>query len=130
MRSVSINWGVSQRLPDLSRFPLRWVYGQEKNVLEFFYKSFYQHAWLGIIEEYAKTALTYESYRRVAISEIARIALARNQNRYVAGIWPRYFIACLLRHCESPVTRGPTMQESSPKVGPSWSWATARNAVG
>ncbi|KAI1382969.1 heterokaryon incompatibility protein-domain-containing protein [Hypoxylon trugodes] len=79
--------------------------------------------WTNIVEHYSKCALSVKTDKLVAISAISsRIwDTLEGTDEYVAGMWRSQLLSHLLWR---PVS-GKSIDESSYKTGPSWSWASS-----
>ncbi|KAJ3527942.1 hypothetical protein NM208_g10456 [Fusarium decemcellulare] len=85
-----------------------------------------QYTWHRTVQEYSRLQLTFESDRMVALAGLAqRAQSARQDDRYLAGIWERQLPLDLLWMV------WPTPKPKKQKITgyPSWSWASIKSQV-
>ncbi|KAK0638518.1 heterokaryon incompatibility protein-domain-containing protein, partial [Cercophora newfieldiana] len=77
-------------------------------------------AWAGLVEHYTRCNLTQDDDRLPAIGGLARMfSTEGRQGRYVAGMWERTLLPCILWRVGDSVNA----RRARTYVAPSWSWA-------
>ncbi|KAF2117951.1 heterokaryon incompatibility protein-domain-containing protein [Lophiotrema nucula] len=84
------------------------------------------HQWIGLLQEYSKTSVTYTDDKLVAIAGLAKMVHAVLDVGYVAGMWNMYLPQQLLWRLRpfNEVLRQPSSYRA-----PSFSWASVENPV-
>jgi hypothetical protein len=77
----------------------------------------------GVVEEYSRRKLTYESDNLVALSALAKATYLNKHVNYFAGIWKDSVLAGLLWHRIGPGSK------ARDHGCPSWSWASQDSGV-
>jgi hypothetical protein len=87
----------------------------------------YYNAWMNILREYSRCALTYHTDRLIAISGVARLIHAGigQDEEYMAGLWKNYLHCHLVWH----VTGMRRDYQLWPYRAPSWSWASVEGGI-
>lgn len=84
--------------------------------------------WCRIVQEYSRLDLTYERDRLPALSAVAQIMQAdEQQDRYLLGMWESDLIIQLTWYIDHAA--GPTSKRGIPSVNATWSWVSAAGGV-
>lgn len=84
------------------------------------------YVWNKVLIAYARSALTNEGDKLVAISAVAKLIQTMAKDEYLAGMWRRYLEYHLLWYTDQQDT---SRQRPEKYVAPSWSWASMKGRI-
>lgn len=87
------------------------------------------NAWYGVVEEFSRLSLTYQSDKLEALNGVARVFWEKLNCRYLKGLWEDDMAKGLLWNVTRFPPAKPSTRQSS-EVAPTWSWASLVPAEG
>ncbi|OTB01394.1 hypothetical protein M426DRAFT_323533 [Hypoxylon sp. CI-4A] len=98
--------------------------------------SSFTYLWYEIAEAYARSELSYNKDKLVAIASMSKLIEEKHDYTYVAGIWKESLLTDLLWFIREGEGRRLTMQSSTENstqmipVCPTWTWASVEGKIG
>ena len=105
---------------------LRYKSPSSSNISDLVDGEWYYQLWSSIVYAYSRSALSFGSDKLIAIAGLAKVMEQLLQDRYVVGLWEKYFVSQLLWKVAGLfMANGSTTKPShrpAPHRAPTWSW--------